>query len=122
MSETVMYEGKLEKLELKGETKSDKFKELLKYENIVTYEDLEDIDLSDEKIEDIYWSEGLDETYFYIGGNYYKVLTKKDKSDEDIFNIVDNGDGTYTYLLQYYNGGCSFSEAIEEGFKNIKGK
>ena len=40
--------------------------------------------------------------------------------DEDIFNAHDNGDGTIGYEVMYYNGGCSFNEAIEYALEDMK--
>ena len=38
---------------------------------------------------------------------------------EDIQNAHDNGDGTIDYEVMYYNGGCSFNEAIEYALDDI---
>ena len=39
---------------------------------------------------------------------------------EDIQNAHDNGDGTIDYEVMYYNGGCSFNEAIEYALEDMK--
>jgi hypothetical protein len=67
----------------------------------------------------------MDECYekFVIYNNdLYEVIQKKDMDYCDMFNLVDNNDGTYNFSLSYYNGGYSFSEAIERAFENMERK
>ena len=40
--------------------------------------------------------------------------------EDDIFEIKKNEDGSFDYILSYYNGGCSFNEALDYAFKNGK--
>lgn len=42
------------------------------------------------------------------------------KSYEDISILTPNNDGTYSYIMQFYNGGACLSEMLEDGIKNIK--
>ena len=67
------------------------------------------------------WQERLSEFDFVIYNGYlYEVIERKDYGVCDIFDISSNKDGTYNFSLSYYNGGCSFSEAIERAFKRMK--
>jgi len=105
MSETVIYRGKLQKLDV---TDKEQFSlDMLSTYNIprntfwdTAYEQLR---------EDLY-----DEFIILKDNTIYKVLSKSDNEiDDDIFELTSNEDGTFNYLVMYYNGGCGFSEAIE---------
>lgn len=54
----------------------------------------------------------------------YKVLNGDDTQyPEDTSYLVDvrsNGDGTYKYIVQFYNGGTWLNEVLEEGLNNLK--
>ena len=65
----------------------------------------------------------FDGQYVENDGQVYEILNEKDLGEDDIFHLTENPDGTYNYILKYYNGGCGFDEAIEEAFINHrKGK
>ena len=65
--------------------------------------------------------EQLKEKYIVTNDNIYKVVEKNNKTDEyDIFNATQNLDGTIDYEVMYYNGGCSFNEAIEYALEAMK--
>ena len=50
-----------------------------------------------------------------------KIIEKNHRDiDEDIFEAYDNGDGTINYEVMYYDGGCSFNEAIEYALEDMK--
>lgn len=108
MSEQVHYKGKIELVERLDETLEEQCKRILMEYNV----DLTDID------------DYINEFYEYFGDEYvisdnslYKVISIEEVTDEDVFSIHDNKDGTYDYEVSYYNGGCSFDEAINIGFK-----
>ena len=63
----------------------------------------------------------LYDQYVIVGGEVYKVIEKNHRDiDEGIFDAHDNGDGTINYEVMYYNGGCSFNEAIEYALEDMK--
>ena len=65
----------------------------------------------------------LDRNYqIYIIKNdvLYEVSKVALGPDGDIFNMYKNNDGTLSFEVRYYNGGCGFDEAIEEAFSNMK--
>jgi hypothetical protein len=39
--------------------------------------------------------------------------------DEDIIEAIDNGDGSFDYLLKFYNGGVGFHECLQEAFDKL---
>lgn len=117
MSETVHYTGKIEKVNnILNETLEELCERVLKengYTELGKYYD------SWEKM----LFEELYEKYVIANGEIYKVIEKTYRSiDEDIFEAHDNRDGTINYEVMYYNGGCSFNEAIKEAISNMKVK
>ncbi len=48
-----------------------------------------------------------------IDGQVYTVEKKEIDHDADVFKSVKNDDGTIYFEVRYYNGGCSFNEAID---------
>ena len=61
-----------------------------------------------------------DDKYIIHNNNVYEVVEDVKNYGEDIYCAIDNGDGTISYVLSYYNGGCGFTEAIQESLDNIK--
>lgn len=57
--------------------------------------------------------------YVVIGNDLYKII-ENEELDEDVFATTVNVDGTISYIVQYYNGGCGFEEALQEAISNIK--
>ena len=115
MSETVHYTGKIQLVhKLPNETLEEQCKRILEEHN---YFELNSY--CDSWIEML--CEELYERYVIAGGEVYKVVEKNYKDmDEDIFNAHENGDGTIDYEVMYYNGGCSFNEAIEYALEDMK--
>lgn len=111
MSEMVHYNGKLKLVDrLPNETLEDQCKRLLETDEVTKY-----YDSYREMFEDV-----LYDRYVINDNNIYEILSKKrHEYDEDIFIMKDNKDGTYDYEVMYYNGGCGFTEAIEEAFENL---
>jgi len=57
--------------------------------------------------------------YVFYNNSYYKIEYLSVDPDEDIFEATKNADGTISFVTKYYNGGCSFNEAIEEALKKL---
>lgn len=72
------------------------------------------------------WIERLqdlnDEEFVIYSDCIYHVISDKEISGGDIFNAEKNLDGTISYVLSYYNGGCGFVEAIETALERIGGE
>lgn len=117
MSETVLYIGKLkpvEKLLNVDETFEERCKRILKEHNYLELNDYCD------SWEEMLCDELYDE-YVIVDEDIYKIVEKNYRSiDDDVFEAHINNDGTISYEVMYYNGGCSFNEAIEEALQNIK--
>lgn len=57
--------------------------------------------------------------YIVHDGNLYSIDRKENNADEDIFDADKNEDGSISFTVRYYNGGCSFDEAIKIALKNL---
>lgn len=115
MSETVHYTGKLKPIHcLQNETFEDLCKRILKengYTKLSTWFSTYEEMLSDE----------LYGEYVIVNQKLYQIVKKENKDTEfDIFNAHKNQDGTIDYEVMYYNGGCSFQEALEYSLENIE--
>lgn len=115
MSETVRYTGKLKLVEkLNNETLEEQCKKILEecaYSKLNDYCDSWEEMLCDE----------LYDEYVICNDKLYEILEKNSQdTDCDIFESYDNGDGTISYEVMYYNGGCGFAEAIEYALDNLE--
>jgi hypothetical protein len=63
-------------------------------------------------------SEDLYDEYVIYDDRVYAVNMDSDYGD--IMYARQRSDGQIDFVLEYYNGGCCFSEAIEEALENIK--
>lgn len=52
-------------------------------------------------------------SWILIGDIIYKVENESVDAEGDIMNAKILDDGTIEYEVRYYNGGCSFGEAIQ---------
>lgn len=65
-----------------------------------------------------YWDSNADfgmyGKYIISGDRLFEILENKcEEATEDISILTPNSDGTYNYIMQFYNGGCCLSEALE---------
>lgn len=118
MSEQVMYTGKIKKIDL-GFGAPELFMEAVIKEKNQWNDYLKMKNEYSETIEE-YFLDQFYEKYVMVGNELYEILTTNFYDTEDIFKATDNGDGTYDFVVSYYNGGCSFGEAIEEAMKGVE--
>lgn len=56
-----------------------------------------------------------------VDDTLWEIIEDKEEEDtEDISILIPNNDGTYSYIMQFYNGGTCLSEMLEDEIKNIK--
>jgi hypothetical protein len=111
MSETVHYKGTLKKLERKeGVSLEEQCKEMLGGGELPSY-----FDNYQEWLEDNFYREII-----IRDGYLYRVEKMDIDPDGDIFNASIGNNEEIEFEVRYYNGGCSFNEAIEHAIKNIK--
>lgn len=56
--------------------------------------------------------------FYVVNGNVYETI--EDEEVDELTFFRDNGDGTYDYAIEFYNGGASLGECIEYELKNLK--
>lgn len=113
MSDTVYYKGKLIKNDKKpNETKLEYFSRVLKIDQSKIDKDF---------IEEILYDDPLYDNYIYLGEVLYTVKDKESlDQDQDIYKAKKINDKDYEFEVKFYNGGCSFDEAIETALNNLE--
>lgn len=70
---------------------------------------------------DTYAETLMDDTYKVLNGELYKCDDTQYPEDTSyLVDVRSNGDGTYKYIAQFYNGGTWLNEVLEEGLNNLK--
>jgi len=111
MSETVHYRGSLKEVtRLENESLEDQCKRLLANKDLPSYFDSYREMLLDESYKE----------YVVHDGKLYSVNREDVDPDGDIFLSGEGENGDINFEVRYYNGGCSFDEAIEAALKNMK--
>lgn len=112
MSYTELHAGTLTKINTKGLT-VEEYCEFLckKYGYEIAYEG----DTYAETLMDV------DDTYKVLNGELYKCDdTQYLEGTSYLVDVRSNGDGTYEYIAQFYNGSTWLNEVLEEGLNNLK--
>ena len=113
MSETVYYTGKIKPVEIIDNVESTARIILLK-SGLEIKSDIYDSYV--EQLEDMLYDQ-----YLVTDEDIFEVISQsKNDPDDDMFEASRNADGTINFTVKYYNGGCSFGEAIEEALQNLK--
>lgn len=61
----------------------------------------------------------VDDTYKVLNGELYRCDDAQYPEDTSyLVDVRSNGDGTYEYIAQFYNGGTYLDEVLEDGIKN----
>lgn len=108
MSETVHYRGTLTVVErLESETLEEQCKRILEGKELESYHDSHE-----DMLRDIGYKQYL------IRDDIIYDVKKKEIGEDDMFIITEGKDGTLNFEVSYYNGGCSFDEAMEYAFNN----
>ena len=55
----------------------------------------------------------MDDKFYVVNGIVYETIEDKEV-DDDASLLKDNGDGTYDYFIEFYNGGTCLQEILEE--------
>ena len=62
------------------------------------------------------------EKYYVTEDAIFKVEMSSDDPYDDIFIAKTNPDKSVDFVLKYYNGGCSFGEAVEAALKQERSR
>lgn len=57
------------------------------------------------------YSFDMEDKFYVVNGNIYETIEDKEVDEASFFK--DNGDGTYDYFMEFYNGGCCLGECLE---------
>lgn len=57
--------------------------------------------------------------YIVVNHVLYRIVEDNEIGEDYISIIQPSSDGTYSYVLQFYNGGCGFFEALEEEISRL---
>jgi hypothetical protein len=108
MSDYESYKGNLKKINL---TKLDIFNEWIKNNKLPSYYNMpNDIDE--------WFDDELGFKYTSFNNDVFEIVNLHELNNEkDIFDMT-NTDSGFSFHLKYYNGGCSFSEALQTAFDN----
>lgn len=68
------------------------------------------------------WHNVYYEKYVICGNSVYEIIKKTEFDDGDIFEAHTNKQGEVEFVLSYYNGGCSFQEALEYALQKMNKK
>lgn len=60
----------------------------------------------------------MNDKFYIVKGNIYETIEDKEV-DDDMSFLKDNGDGTYDYFIEFYNGGTCLSECIEDELEKL---
>ena len=134
MSDYEKHIGKLKKIDLsKYDGSTEKFFEE-QYRKLVPH-------LSEEKLKDLYsvseksgyrrnrgvWEYlffdicidfDMEGKFYVVNGAVYENI--EDREADDLCFLKDNGDGTFNYAIEFYNGSTWLGECIEHELKKLK--
>lgn len=111
MSQTELHFGKLRKITINGS-----FEEWAK--NKCELENIEKTSYNDTWVEQL--SDSFYNKYFFVKNQLWEVFDHVEKDEyEDIYEIASNPDGTYSFIMKFYNGGTCLSECIEEELNKL---
>lgn len=123
MSDIVHYCGRLEEIKPEDNESFDGMcHRILLHEGVIENGDTLDEDCYDS------WYEVLEDklsNYSIIvtsdGWRLFRTKSKREiPCSDSVFNMERKENGEYWYEVLYYNGSCSFSEAIEEAYENME--
>lgn len=112
MSEIELHTGILKKVDTKGLSPEDWYREQVL-----------SIDPMREKYDFEKWSTILEEyddigKFLVTDTDVYQIHDSK-RIDSDFCNIHKNPDGTYSYITQFYNGGTYLQEMLTDGLNEL---
>lgn len=112
MSCVELHTGTLTKINTKGLTVEEYCKYVCKKHG---YEIAYEGDTYAETLMDV------DDTYKVLNGELYKCGDTHYPEDTSyLVDVRGNGDGTYEYIAQFYNGDTWLNEVLEEGLNKLK--
>lgn len=109
MSYTESHVGKIKKVDLEGLSVEDWAKEVANsYGMELT------------KYYDSYTELVLDELHFryiLVEEEVYEIIEDREFTEEDISELTPEGDGVFSFVMQFYNGGTCLTEMLTDAVK-----
>lgn len=106
MSDVESYTGKLVPVEMHGLTLEEKCQELCTADTLPSYTESWLEELYDEYYKQYHYSAALDTLF---------VVEKEPFDPESVLQMEQQEDGTYSFMVSFYNGGASLNEMLEDG-------
>jgi len=110
MSEVESYIGKLIPVDMDGKTLDEWIMNKLGINELGYYENWL------EALEDNHWKE----FHFDENSKILYAVEKQELDPESMANVYRNDDGTYGFVVSFYNGGTYFGEVIQKGLDKVK--
>ena len=60
----------------------------------------------------------MENKFYVVNGAVYENI--EDREVDDLCFLKDNGDGTFNYAIEFYNGSTWLGECIEHELKKLK--
>lgn len=118
MSEVVNFKGRIKKINrIPSETLEDQSERIVKDRRGKNFDLPQFYDSYSEYLEI-----ELSGIYYLDNKFIYEVEREAQFLDDDFFIAKDNKDDTIDFDVRYYNGGCSFNEAIKTAIDNMNNK
>lgn len=114
MSHTETHFGKLKRVEIGDLNVEEWCKERC---NEIGINEIEPFNNSwEEELRDNYV---LGKKYHFIKKTIWEIFDHTESEGDYINMMIPNSDGTFTFCMQFYNGGTCLSEMIEEGLSQV---
>jgi hypothetical protein len=123
MSETELLKGKLKEFaRIPEETFQSYVERFIKDKKQEIPSSYQGKCLSNDEVEEMFRDVFYKEHGVIIEGIIYEIVQIENYESDDIFEAKKQRDGSIDFILKYYNGGCSFTEAMEYAFEKMEQK
>lgn len=116
MSEIERHVGRIKKVDLKGLSVDDFFKNKCEESGIEKNQ-------WHDSYKEAFCEQSDENPYIVNGEDIWEIIEDEEEDDyEELMILTPNNDGTLSFVAQYYNGGTYLEEMIENGLKKLKDK
>lgn len=113
MSQTETHIGKLRKVDTEALTTEQWCRKLVEDQGKV-------IGVDDDWKDEFCDSDRNYYKYKFYGNDLYEIFDHTEVDGDDINIMTDNGDDTYSFVMQFYNGVTCLDECLEDGLKRLR--
>lgn len=120
MSDYVRFKGKIKKVDIGDLTATEYLLKQMSDRDVDIYNRMSEKFGEVSNYELIYEFSSIEDKYAIVNNSLYEILSKTELDcEEDIYEADVDIDDNINFHLMYYNGGCSFDEALEEAIKKL---